>query len=146
MRKVEKEIEGLELRIAQLQVETRSGYNDGWISEHYRKELAEANKEYLDKKSKANTQPQRTNYESIIEDINPESLLADGFEDALIGHEATGGCAVYCYNRCLDILMERDQMTYEEAHEFMEFNVVCAHMGDFTPIFIHVFAKEQISD
>jgi hypothetical protein len=146
MRKVEKEIEGLELRIAQLQVEARSEYNDGWISEHYRKELSEANKEYLDKKSKANTQPQRTNYESIIEDINPKSLLADGFEDALIGHEATGGCAVYCYNRCLDILMERDQMTYEEAHEFMEFNVVCAHMGDFTPIFIHVFAKEQISD
>ena len=144
MRQSEKEIKGLEARIATLQVEAMSGYNDGWISEHYQKELAKANKEYV--KAKSMSRKERTNYESLIEDINPEALLADGFEDALIGHQATGGCAVYCYNRCLDILMERDKMTYEDAHEFMEFNVVCAHMGDFTPIFIHVFGKEQISD
>jgi len=28
-------------------------------------------------------------------------------------------------------------MTTQEAHEYMEFNVVNAYVGDFTPIFIH---------
>ena len=33
--------------------------------------------------------------------------------------------------------MERDDMNYPEAHEYMEFNVINAYVGDFTPIFIH---------
>ena len=34
--------------------------------------------------------------------------------------------------------MEKDdRMSYPEAHEFMEFNVVGAYVGDFTPIFVH---------
>ena len=33
--------------------------------------------------------------------------------------------------------MKRDNMDYETAHEYMEFNVVGAYVGDLTPIFIH---------
>ena len=72
----------------------------------------------------------------IISDINPDALFADGFDAAIIGYDAN--CTVvYDYDKCMEILMERDSMTEHEAHEYMEFNVVNAYVGDFTPIFIH---------
>jgi len=72
-----------------------------------------------------------------IADLNSEALFADGFDDALIGYDASSFCAVYDYTNCLDILHKRDSMTPEEAHEHMEFNVVGAYVGDFTPTFVH---------
>ena len=72
----------------------------------------------------------------IISDINSEAVFADGFDAAIIGYDAN--CTVvYDYDKCMEILMERDSMTEHEAHEYMEFNVVNAYVGDFTPIFIH---------
>ena len=72
----------------------------------------------------------------IISDINPDAVFADGFDAAIIGYDAN--CTVvYDYDKCMKILMERDSMTEHEAHEYMEFNVVSAYVGDFTPIFIH---------
>ena len=72
----------------------------------------------------------------IISDINPEALFADGFDEAIVGYEANF-TVVYDYSKCMKVLMKRDGMTEHEAHEFMEFNVVGAYVGDFTPIFIH---------
>ena len=72
-----------------------------------------------------------------VAEANADALFADGFDDAIIGFDAGGGCAVYDYNKCLKVLCERDEMSREEAHEYMEFNVVGAYVGDFTPIFVH---------
>lgn len=69
------------------------------------------------------------------------AIVADGFDDALIGvaHRADGQTiAVYDYDRCVDVLVERDGMDYEGAVEFMEFNVVGAYVGTGTPLFVHV--------
>ena len=76
----------------------------------------------------------------IISDINPDAMFADGFDEAIIGYDAN--CTVvYDYNKCMEILMQpsltKEKMTTQEAHEYMEFNVVNAYVGDFTPIFIH---------
>ena len=67
-------------------------------------------------------------------------LKADGFDKAILG----GGrrCSkpdllVYDYDKCCEILVKRDKMTYEEAEEFMEFNVVGAWVGETTPVFVH---------
>jgi len=73
----------------------------------------------------------------IISDINSEALFADGFDDAIVGYDAVGFRVVYDYDKCSDILMKRDGMTEHEAHEFMEFNVVSAFVGEFTPLFIN---------
>jgi hypothetical protein len=84
--------------------------------------------------------PRYINCEStktFIADVNPDALFADGFDDALIGYEAGNDSAVYDYSKCLEILMKRDKMDFHEAHEYMEFNVVCAFVGDFTPHFVH---------
>ena len=74
---------------------------------------------------------------AFIADQYPESLTADGFDEAIIGFDASGGNVIYDYNKCLKIFMERDNMDIHEAHEYMEFNVVSAYVGELTPIFIH---------
>jgi len=65
-------------------------------------------------------------------------LFADGFEDALlgIGWQCTTPLAVYDWDRCVRILMERDGMTESEAAEYMDVNVTGAYMGAQTPIFV----------
>ena len=70
---------------------------------------------------------------------DPDTLLADGFEDAFIGigFQAHTPLAVYDYDKCVEVLMDRDGMDYAQAIEWMEFNVVGAFMGKYTPIFLH---------
>jgi hypothetical protein len=68
---------------------------------------------------------------------NENVLFADGFEEALIGgveifHRTI---ALYDKDKCLDILMKRDGMTWEEASEFFEFNTQGAYVGENTPAF-----------
>lgn len=75
----------------------------------------------------------------IISENYPEVLLCDGFDDAIIGiAERAGMESVVAYNveKILDILMIRDKMTYDEALEYYEFNIVGAWMGEFTSVFI----------
>jgi len=78
-------------------------------------------------------------------------LLADGFEGAFMGVvESFGTAPKACYNvrKCLDILIEGDvaranprngepEMTYDEAVEYLEFNVTQAYVGENTPAFIN---------
>ena len=66
-------------------------------------------------------------------------LLADGFEKALLGIGERAGqptIAVYDFDRCVAVLCQRDNMSLDEAVDFMYFNVVGSWMGDETPIFV----------
>jgi len=66
-------------------------------------------------------------------------LLADGFEGAFIGVATRCGqptLAVYSANKCIKLLVERDGMTYEEAMEHFNFNVVGGWVGEETPLFL----------
>lgn len=66
-----------------------------------------------------------------------ECLLADGFDDAIIGiSQCTTPKAVYCTKKCVEILIKRDKMTEEEAVEFFQHNVVGSYVGEKTPIFV----------
>ena len=69
-----------------------------------------------------------------------EALVADGFDEAIIGvgRQFNTDIVVYDEEKCIKILMERDGMTDEEAEEFFEFNVVGAYVGEHTPIFVRV--------
>jgi hypothetical protein len=73
-----------------------------------------------------------------MENTETGILLADGFEDALIGlgTQFNKELAVYDYEKCIQILMTRDGMAYEEAMEHMEFNVTGAYVGEQTPVFV----------
>lgn len=74
-----------------------------------------------------------------LRDQYPECLLADGFDDALIG-VVLGACRqpVACYDlrRCVRILVERDGMTDIDAREYLEFNTLGTYAGEMTPLFL----------
>lgn len=84
-----------------------------------------------------------------MEDKKYEMLTADGFDKAVLGVAtrcAHGDVVVYDYEKCVEVLMERDGMTDEEAIEFMDFNVVGAYVGEGTPFFLHRMTKEEIDE
>ena len=70
-----------------------------------------------------------------IREANPDAMLVDGHDDALAGW-SSGGHAIYLIDHILGTLMERDGMTHEEAHEFFDFNIGCAYVGEYTPIYM----------
>jgi hypothetical protein len=74
-----------------------------------------------------------------IAEINPEALVCDGFDDAIIGVAERinlGPVVAYSVDKIINIMMERDGMTYEEALEFYDYNIVGSWMGEYTPVFI----------
>tara|TARA_R100001509_G_C4831929_1_gene203610 strand:- start:334 stop:594 length:261 start_codon:yes stop_codon:yes gene_type:complete len=76
-----------------------------------------------------------------ISELNPEAMMADGFDDAILGMCIQFGAeplVAYDYEKCLNILMERDGMDRTEAIDFMEFNVIGSYVGLNTPVFIMV--------
>jgi len=73
--------------------------------------------------------------ESIAE-FNPEALLADGLEDAIVGYD-TKGRVIYSVGSIIYILVERDGMSYEDASEHFSFNIECAYVGEHTPIYMY---------
>jgi hypothetical protein len=80
-----------------------------------------------------------------VAEYNPEALLADGFDAAIIGvAERCGqdGVVVYDAEKCIDIMVERDGMSREDATEFFHFNTLGAWVGDGTPLFLWRMADE----
>jgi hypothetical protein len=76
-------------------------------------------------------------------EINPEALLADGLEAAFIGYTVNhhhAHVAVYDINKCIEVLVDRDGMSHEEADEYLSFNTLGAFVGENGPIYIRTFA------
>ena len=66
-------------------------------------------------------------------------LLADGFEDAILGvvtRKCLPDVVCYDYEKCIQVLVMRDGMTFEEASEYMSFNVTDSFNGEGTPAFL----------
>ena len=74
-------------------------------------------------------------------EVDEELLLADGFDDAIIGVGFSGGNhrVVYDKNKMLQILVDRDSMTDEEANEYLEHNVLSTYIGEHTPMYMDIF-------
>lgn len=67
-----------------------------------------------------------------------EIMTCDGFEDAFVGVAMRFGqqvVALYDKEKMLQIMMERDEMTYEQALEFFDYNIQGAWVGEGTPAF-----------
>lgn len=75
----------------------------------------------------------------LIAQINPEAVVVDGMEEALIGLAYRSGISpVVCYdkNKCAEIVMREHNITYHKAKEWLEENVFSVYAGVYTPIFI----------
>ena len=76
--------------------------------------------------------------EEIAENY-PDLMCIDGHDDAIIGIAERinmGPVVAYDEDKIIATLMNRDNMTYEEAVEFFDFNIKGAWVGETTPIFI----------
>ena len=80
-----------------------------------------------EKKWKRNQKQPKDNLFEWIHQHDPDILLAD--------------LAVYDRQKCIEILMERDGMTDEEAVEYFDYNVTGAWVGENTPIFFETFQE-----
>jgi hypothetical protein len=67
-----------------------------------------------------------------------ELLMVDGFDEAVIGIEALKLRLVYDINKMRSILIERDEMTFEEAMDFLDHNVLGSYVGEQTPIYVEI--------
>jgi hypothetical protein len=74
-----------------------------------------------------------------LAEANPDALLADGLEAALVGYTVNHHhphVAVYDIDKCVQVLVERDGMTAEEADEFLSFNTLGAYVGENGPMYV----------
>mgnify|MGYP000674488960 FL=1 len=88
------------------------------------------------------TMNKKETMKELIAEANPEAMLADGFDDALIGYtDGSNVIAVYDRDRCVSILNQ--DMPLEDAEDYFYYNVIGSYVGEYTPIFIKVFNKEE---
>jgi len=80
----------------------------------------------------------------LVDELGEELdlLTADGFDEALVGivegwHPNGNRFTLTLYDRgrCIDTLMERDGMEWDDAQDFFEFNVAGSYVGEGTPCF-----------
>lgn len=92
------------------------------------------------------------NYEdkvAILSEVNEESIVYHGIEDALVGWAERFGMppvAIYDYDKTIACLMEQFVDTedpYEAAIEWYDINTLGGWNGESTPVFIHKFEEEE---
>ena len=77
--------------------------------------------------------------QEYLAELDGEILMADGLSQAFMGTAyrcGLGPVAAYDRTKCIQILIDRDGMTWEEAEEFFSFNIEGAYVGKLTPVFI----------
>jgi hypothetical protein len=81
--------------------------------------------------------------------LNPASVLPSHFDRALIGYrvEQTGDShqarAVYSIDKILEVLVDHEGMTPDDAVEWFGFNIEGAYLGPSTPIYVDENAEDE---
>lgn len=81
----------------------------------------------------------RNKIEEYLEESGQSTILMDGFDEAFIGFSQRFNepiLAVYSWELMIDVLTNRDKMDFEEACEYIEFNIFGAWLGEQTPIIV----------
>ena len=66
-----------------------------------------------------------------------ELLKIDGFDEAIIGvQESIEPKLVYDIDKIAEILMTREQMSEEDSHDYISYNITSAYVGKKTPILV----------
>lgn len=75
-------------------------------------------------------------YMERMKEANPEALKIDDHDDAIIGIGYIFQKALFVYSetKIIETLMNRDEMTFDEAIQYLEYNISGAYMGEHTPI------------
>jgi len=71
-----------------------------------------------------------------MEDINPDALKADGFDNCIVGVVDTFEGAVLLYSEHMIFKKLMKEMTREEAKEYFEYNILGAYAGKYMPVYL----------
>ena len=63
-----------------------------------------------------------------------EIITADGFDMAVIGIDDNTNRVIYSISKCVQILIDVDGMSEEDAIDYLYFNSIVSYIGDKTPI------------
>lgn len=90
----------------------------------------------------------------LLSDVNPDAVFFDGFDEAIVGvvtrFNSWEPIVLYDREKCIEILMGRAfangdccfeepcvrHLSYEEAVEYLDYNVTGAWVGEGTPAFL----------
>ncbi len=64
-----------------------------------------------------------------------KAILLEGLNQAIIG-KTSRGKVVYDIESIIEIFIERNSISREEAIEFFDMNVDCLYAGEMSPIFV----------
>lgn len=67
------------------------------------------------------------------------AIVLDGLDDAIVGIVEEFGNSpriLYSKDKILQILQDRDGMTYEESEEFYDYNILGLHAGEQNAVFL----------
>lgn len=75
-----------------------------------------------------------------------QTLKADGFDKAIIGIDFnyTPPKLVYDKQKMIEIMMEDEECTLDDAIDYLEYNTWCAYVGEGTPIYIDTGSPEEV--
>jgi len=74
-----------------------------------------------------------------IDEIAEGAILLDGLDDAIIGVVEEFGNSpriLYSKNKIIYILQERDGMSWSDAEEFYDYNILGLYAGEQNPVFL----------
>jgi len=78
--------------------------------------------------------------ERILQEYQDEEILiADGFDEAVIGIDYSSKRLIYSISGCISVLCR--EMSEEDAVEHFFYNVAGAYVGEKTPIWCEDFAE-----
>lgn len=66
----------------------------------------------------------------------PEATWPTGFESSIVGH-SPGGRLILVVEKILETMVESWELSYQEAVEYFEFNILGSYQGDMTPIYLY---------
>jgi hypothetical protein len=68
------------------------------------------------------------------------AIILDGFNDAIIGvveEFGNGPRILYFREKIIEILQIRDEMSFEDAMEFYDFNILGMYAGEQNPVILY---------
>lgn len=68
-----------------------------------------------------------------------ELVIADGFDDAIVGIQEDTGIVFYSREKVIEILMKDLELELIDAMDYAEHNVFNTYVGEKTPVFLHDF-------
>lgn len=98
----------------------------------------------LHMEGKMTKEERREAWLDTVSEMEPELIVYDGLDDALIGlgQQFNTTALVYDIKKVIEIFVE-DGMSEEDAVEHFNFNVVGAWTGEHTPIFLEKWEEDD---